>query len=98
MIELLKEVFGKELEKILEAEKKDGFYLNAESFESCRHRAAAGIDQAMQQVIKVAALKIAEHREKEHGDDVDAEVSQLIDETDEEYLALASETADYWLM
>lgn len=100
LIEFLSYVFEKEIQKVAQREKDEKEYLNANDFENNLDRVSVGIDTATRQVKMIAALKTAEHRQKEHGDDCQQEIDDLKMLISEEYLLQAAEIKEeeFWLM
>ena len=74
----LAEIFEEELQNVIEKEKLEKEFLAHEDFESCRERAAAGVEIAAEKVINTLGYSIAIHREKEHGEDTMEEQVALL--------------------
>lgn len=91
LAENLAEIFKNEFEKVLIKENSEEKFLPQEDFDSCEERAKAGIDIAIEPVIKTLALAICNHREACHNEDMTAESELLEKELTDEQIKIASE-------
>lgn len=93
---ILADIFEKEFKILYDQEKEDPKFLNAEDFSTNKERAAAAVTIAVEQVSVKLALYICKHREDAHGEDITAEVQDLINELKSEYIIDDEETKEWW--
>ncbi len=71
------EIFGQELDAVIQREISEPAYMNADDFVNCEERGNAMIDAATVRVKKIMGLAIAKHRREEHGENTDGDMQLL---------------------
>ena len=90
----LGKIFESEIEAIIQKEIDDPDFLAQENYSTCESRARDMWDHVSMKIVRVLALAICTHREKDHGEDHKKEIEEISENLTPEEIEVS--TRGWW--